>query len=132
MIAYIIKSSISLLLMFGLYWFLLRKEKLFVFNRFFLIVSVVFSLVLPFISIPVNFQIAPQLNEIIPSYNYVAPEVIVADNIVPSDLNISQPNVEKETTSISIFTILLVLYISGVILFLIRFLRNIYLITKKE
>ena len=45
MIAYIIKSSVSLLLLFGLYWFLLRKEKLFVFNRFFLVVSVVFSLI---------------------------------------------------------------------------------------
>ena len=45
MTAYIIKSSISLLLLFGLYWFLLRKEKLFVFNRFFLIASIVLSLV---------------------------------------------------------------------------------------
>jgi hypothetical protein len=56
MTAYIIKSNVSLLLLFGLYWFLLRKEKLFVFNRFFLVASVVFSLVVPFISIPVNFQ----------------------------------------------------------------------------
>ncbi len=56
MIAYIFKSSLSLIILFGLYWFLLRKEKLFVFNRFFLIVSVVFSLVVPFISIPVNFK----------------------------------------------------------------------------
>jgi len=132
MTAYIIKSSVSLLLLFGLYWFLLRKEKLFVFNRFFLVVSLVFSLVLPFISIPVNFQIAPQLNEIIPAYNNDTPEVIVAHNIVPGDLNISQPFVEEETTSISIFTILLVLYISGVILFLIRFLRNIYLIIRRS
>ena len=44
MIAYILKSSLSLLILFGLYWFLLRKEKLFVFNRFFLVSSVVFSL----------------------------------------------------------------------------------------
>jgi TonB family protein len=132
MTAYIIKSSVSLLLMFGLYWFLLRKEKLFVFNRFFLILSIAFSLVLPLITIPVNLQIAPQLNEIIPSYNYAAPEVIVADNIVPRDLNISQSYVEKEKALINIFTILLVLYISGVILFLIRFLRNIYLILRRS
>ena len=56
MTAYIIKSSLSLILLFGLYWFLLRKEKLFVFNRFFLIFSQYFSLVIPFISIPVNIQ----------------------------------------------------------------------------
>ena len=132
MTAYIIKSSVSLLLMFGLYWFLLRKEKLFVFNRYFLIVSVAFSLILPFITIPVNFQIAPELNEIIPSYNYVAPDAIVADNIVSRDMNISQPYVEKETNSINIFTILLLLYISGVIMFLIRFSRNIYLILRRS
>lgn len=132
MTAYIIKSSVSLLLMFGLYWFLLRKEKLFVFNRFFLVVSVVFSLVLPFITIPVNFPIAPKLNEIIPSYNYITPEVIVADNIIPRDLNISQSYSEKEATLINIFTILLLLYISGVIMFLIRFLRNIYLIIRRS
>lgn len=132
MTAYIIKSSASLLLMFGLYWFLLRKEKLFVFNRFFLIVSIAFSLVLPFITIPVNFQIAPKLNEIIPSYKYVNPEDIVAGNIVPMDLNISQPYAEKETTLINIFTILLVLYISGVIMFFIRFLRNIHLILRRS
>jgi beta-lactamase regulating signal transducer with metallopeptidase domain len=132
MTAYIFRSSVSLLLMFGLYWFLLRKEKLFVFNRFFLIVSLAFSLVLPLITISVNFPTALQLNEIIPSYNYVAPEAIVADNIVPSDLNISQQYIEKETTSINIFTILLLLYISGVIMFLIRFSRNIYLILKRS
>jgi beta-lactamase regulating signal transducer with metallopeptidase domain len=132
MITFIIKSSISLVVLFGLYWFLLRKEKLFVFNRFFLILSITFSLVLPLITIPVNFQIAPQLNEIIPSYNNVAPEAIVTDNIVPSDLNISQPYAENETSSINIFKILLLLYISGVIMLLIRFSRNIYLILKRS
>ena len=53
MITYIWKSSLSLIFLFGLYWFLLRKEKLFVFNRYFLVLSVVFSLILPLISIPV-------------------------------------------------------------------------------
>jgi beta-lactamase regulating signal transducer with metallopeptidase domain len=132
MTAYIIKSSVSLLLMFGLYWFILRKEKLFVFNRFFLVISVVFSLVLPFISIPVNFQITPQLNEIIPAYNNVIPEVIVADNIVPGDMNISHPYIEKKTPVINISQIFLALYITGVILFLVRFLRNIYIIARRR
>ena len=91
MITYIFKSSLSLIILFGLYWFLLRKEKLFVFNRYFLVLSVVFSLIVPFISIPVNFQVTPQLEDIIPTYNYVIPEIINVDNIVPSDVNISQP-----------------------------------------
>jgi TonB family protein len=132
MTAYIIKSSVSLLLMFGLYWFILRKEKLFVFNRFFLVASVVFSLVVPFISIPVNFQVTPQLNDIIPAYDYLIPDINTAENTVPGDVNISQTYVGKETSVINISAILLSLYISGVILFLIRFMRNIYIIMRRR
>jgi hypothetical protein len=50
MIAFILKSSLALILFIGLYWFLLRKEKLFVFNRFFLLASLYFSLLVPFIT----------------------------------------------------------------------------------
>jgi TonB family protein len=131
MTAYIIKSSVSLMLLFGLYWFLLRKEKLFVFNRYFLVVSVVLSLVLPFISVPVNFRVTPQLNEIIPAYNYGDPQIRIPDNITTGDVNISQPNTGKKFSLISISAILFGIYISGVMLFLIRFLRNIYLIIKR-
>ena len=132
MITYIIKSSLSLIVMFGLYWLLLKKEKLFVFNRFFLIVSIVFSLILPFIAIPVNFQITQQINDIIPDYNYFNPQISMAENIVPSDVNISQPAIEKKNSVTSISAILLGIYFSGVIMFLIRFLRNMYLILRRS
>lgn len=132
MTGYIIKSSVSLLLMFGLYWFLLRNEKLFVFNRFFLVLSVVFSLAVPFISVPVNFGATPRLNDIIPAYDYVIPEIRTTDNIVPGDVNISQSYVEKEMTVIGISALLRALYVSGLILFLIRFLRNIYFIIQRS
>jgi len=132
MIAYIFKSSLSLIILFGLYWFLLRKEKLFVFNRFFLVASVVFSLVVPFISIPVNFQVTPQLEDIIPTYDYVIPEISIADSIIPGDVNISQPYVVKQHSVINISAILHVLYISGAIFFLIRFLRNIFIIIRRS
>ena len=131
MIAYILKSSLSLLILFGLYWFLLRKEKLFIFNRFFLVASVVFSLIVPFISIPVNFQISPKQKNIIPTYDYIMPEISSADNIIPRDMNINQSYVGKQPSPIDISEILLALYTSGVILFLIRFLRNIYIIYRK-
>jgi uncharacterized protein (TIGR02145 family) len=132
MIAYIFKSSLSLIILFGLYWFLLRKEKLFVFNRIFLITSVVFSLVVPFISIPVNFQVAPPLNYLIPAPTNVLPEISIADNIVTSDTNISQVSPVMHASVIKIPAILLVLYFSGVILFLIRFLRNLLLIIRRN
>jgi TonB family protein len=131
MTAYIIKSSLSLLLLFGLYWFLLRKEKLFVFNRFFLVASVVFSLVVPFISIPVNFQTTPGLENFIPAYNHKAPEIITTDNVVQNGVNSSQSYIQKETPLINISLVLFLLYFSGVLLFLIRFLRNLFLIVQR-
>jgi TonB family protein len=132
MTIYIIKSSTSLLLLFGLYWFLLRKEKLFVFNRVFLVGSVVFSLIVPFISIPVNFQVTTQLNEIIPTYNDIMTEISIADKIVPNEANNSQSYAEKQPSVFNIPAFLFAFYISGVILLLIRFLRNIYLITRRS
>lgn len=132
MTTYIIKSSVSLLLLFGLYWFLLRKEKLFVFNRFFLVASVVFSLLVPFISIPVNFQSTPRLENFIPAYNRITPEIITADNVVQNAANNSQVYNQKVTPLINLSVVIFLLYFSGVLLFLIRFLRNLFLIAQKS
>jgi hypothetical protein len=125
MTAYILKSSLSLIILFGLYWFLLRKEKLFEFNRFFLVLSVVFSLLVPFISIPVNFQTTPVQENFIPAY---VPEINSTYNVVADGENNSQPYIEKQPSAINISAVLLAIYVAGVIVFLVRFLRNIYII----
>jgi TonB family protein len=133
MTAYIIKSSVSLLLLFGLYWFLLRKEKLFVFNRFFLVASVVFSLVVPLISVPVNLRNAPALENFIPSRIYLNPEPVAALSNLPKNQPVTrQEYIKQEAPEISIASVLLVLYSAGVLLFLIRFLRNIYIIIQRS
>lgn len=49
MIEYIIKSTICLLISYGFYNLVLRQLRNFVFNRFYLLFSLVFSLVLPFL-----------------------------------------------------------------------------------
>jgi TonB family protein len=132
MTAYIIKSSVSLLLLFGLYWFLLRKEKLFVFNRLFLIASVVFSLIVPLISVPVNLRNTPALENLIPAQNYFNQKPIVTDinlpEVVPGP---QQQNIKKQAPELSNASLLHVLYVSGLLLFLIRFLRNIFLIYQR-
>jgi hypothetical protein len=130
MTAYIIKSSLSLIILFGLYWFLLRKEKLFVFNRFFLVLSVVFSLIVPFISIPVSFRVAPQVDKIITSENYFIP-LISSPGVVSPEMNTSQQYSEQQPASVNFPSILLASYYAGVILFLIRFLKNISVIIHK-
>ena len=131
MIAYIIKSSISLILLFGLYWFLLRKEKLFVFNRFFLLLSVIFSLILPLISIPVYFQTIHEPENIIPAHNYVIPEISKSENFVSGEINSDQSAVVIQPSGIDLPAILMVIYLSGTILFFLRFLKNIYSISHR-
>jgi beta-lactamase regulating signal transducer with metallopeptidase domain len=126
MIAFIIKSSLSLLFLYGLYWFLLRKEKFFIFNRYFLIISIVFSLVVPNITLPINLKMRQNLGKIISTANYGNPKVAFAQNILTN--NIYQPQDIKQASGISISNILLVIYISGVILLLFRFLKNIFAI----
>lgn len=149
MTAYIIKSSLSLLLLFVLYWFLLRKAKLFIFNRVFLIFSIIFSLVIPFIVIPVNIQndqlkknIATILNSNIPAFNHnqnVVPYIsnqpyteITTPTATPTVTSTANPTLTKKLTpEINFFKILYILYISVVILLLIRFVKNIFFILRK-
>jgi|ERR1035437_21886 beta-lactamase regulating signal transducer with metallopeptidase domain len=132
MTAYILKSSLSLLLLFGLYWLLLRNEKFFVFNRIFLVASVVFSMVVPFIYFPVNIQTIPKLEYFIPAYNHTTLGNIFVGDVVPNAVNNTQSFVQNNTTIISISVVLFILYFSGVLLFLIRFLRNLYLIIQRS
>jgi len=135
MTAYIIKSTLSLLLLFGLYWFLLRKEKLFVFNRFFLILSVLFSLTLPFITIPVSIQNSePQgsmkktLSAVVPAYT---PEQYAFKSTVNQSFNKSEPLQAPINERISYSQILILLYLAGVLLLLVRFIRNIFFLSNQ-
>jgi uncharacterized protein (TIGR02145 family) len=135
MIAYILKSSLSLLIMFGLYWFLLRREKLFIFNRFFLIFSILFSLVIPFISIPINIQDNETQKNIFTVLNSNLPAFSTEQNRISDITNqIStreQPSSEVLPSGINFSQILILLYVSGVVLLLFRFLRNIFLISRQ-
>lgn len=134
MIPYIIKSSLSLLLLFCLYWFLLRKEKLFKFNRFFLISSILFSLIIPFIAIPVNIQNNEAQNNIVTVLNSNIP-ISLNPNAFPSNINRTYPSIdtstEKITSGINFREIMSILYFSVVLLLLFRFFKNILYITHK-
>lgn len=59
MIDFIIKSTISLGILYLVYILVLSKLKTFKFNRFFLLGSLVFSIVIPFISIPFENSVVP-------------------------------------------------------------------------
>jgi beta-lactamase regulating signal transducer with metallopeptidase domain len=129
MTAYILKSSLSLLLLFGLYWFFLRREKLFIFNRYFLLFSILLSLVLPFISIPVNIQINEAQKNIITLLNGNLPALNYEQNPIV-DISKQQDTeadsfAEALPARISFSQILIILYFLGFILSLFRFTKNI-------
>ena len=102
MITFIFKSSLSLIILFGLYWFLLKKEKLLIFNRYFLILAIVFSLIIPFISIPVNFQTTLKPEKIITAFDNNIPNINPIQNTLKQDLNQSFTEVQPSRISISI------------------------------
>jgi len=135
MITYILKSSIYLVIMFGLYWFLLRQEKLFKFNRVFLIFSVLFSLSVPFISIPLSIGNHQTQESIITSLNSAFPIYSSEQNTISSTaypvLTAKDPLPVTVKKRISYSQILIILYFAGVLILLFRFIRNIFFIYRQ-
>ncbi|HLN55794.1 MAG TPA: M56 family metallopeptidase, partial [Bacteroidales bacterium] len=145
MTAFIIKSVICMILLFGLYWTLLRKEKLFVFNRYFLIISVLLSFAVPFITIPIYPVYREQAGEII-SMVFGTPEKSQAPAVInkiqpPSVINTSvqrEPSsgtggyappvmtVKNKAGAVGTGKVILAIYLAGFAVMLFRFCRNIY------
>ncbi|WP_116790555.1 M56 family metallopeptidase [Flavobacterium psychrotrophum] len=69
MVTFLLKSTIAMAVLFGIYHLFLEKEKMHRFNRFYLLGALVFSLILPFVSI----QDMPGL------YSAELPELILTD-----------------------------------------------------
>lgn len=58
LLPYLVKSGVLLTLLFMLYKLLLEKEKMHRFNRFFLLFSLLFGLIVPLISIDLNYDVS--------------------------------------------------------------------------
>ena len=55
-LSFLFDTIFCLAAFYSLYWFLLRKEKSFLFNRILLLSAVIFSFVIPFVSITSLFN----------------------------------------------------------------------------
>jgi hypothetical protein len=134
-----------MVLLFGLYHLILRKEKLFSFNRFYLIFAVVFSLAVPFVSIPVEFGSGLAAGEIAKALNSVQlfntgdnPEVIVPENSIAEETVFTETDVtnalpvpvQEQAGHAAIVIILLMIYLAGLALMLSRFVRNIIIVRR--
>jgi beta-lactamase regulating signal transducer with metallopeptidase domain len=118
MITYIIKSTISLMVLYGFFHFFLRQYKILVFNRIYLISSLVFSLIIPLITIPVNSGFI--INTGIRNLNLTTVQIIQSGG-----------NTVRSTPHISFLSIAFILFlaISGILL--VRFAFNIFNLFRK-
>lgn len=106
LMTYLLQSSISIAVMYALYWLLLRKETFFAVNRFYLIAAAVLSLILPLFnfSVPVNVT-----NEVY---------TVILDTVT-----VNAGQIDKATTgNLSLSQILLIVFFTGSAIFSVRFI----------
>ncbi len=117
MIAYLIKSSLCMLLLWGFYALFLEKENMHFTKRFYLIFSVVFSLIIPLITFTytTNIQVAPEL----------LPEPTIITMVMSDETAILEPSIDY----VSIF--LWSIYSIGVLSFGFRFIKNLKNLNKR-
>jgi len=121
MIDYLIKSGLCLVILLAVYHLFLEKEKMHRFNRFFLLFSLGFGLLVPLMSLglassplqPIGFS----------NMEGVAQSVIISGN--------TNPDMFMDTSKDYASTIILAIYGLGVLLLLTRFIINLVKITVK-
>jgi len=114
----LIQSSASIILLYLVYHIFLRKDTFFKTNRFYLVTSLLFSVIVPFID----------LSRILPNQDGVL--LVILDPIIITPDGIQQ-SVEANT---GLYNILLSIYLTGVVIFSLRFvyqLFQIYTLTRK-
>ncbi len=117
LINYIVESGISLTLLTSVYVLFLRKETFFRQNRIFLLVSILFSLILPLLKLPAISSVTPvMLSEVtvLPYRNLLSTITIYGRSV--------SLGFEHAVTSMNIFGYI---YLSGVLLFSIRLIVRI-------
>jgi beta-lactamase regulating signal transducer with metallopeptidase domain len=109
---FLIKSTITLFVLLAVYYLFLEKEKIHVFNRFYLLFSLAFSMVIPFISIEVIEKITQ------PTIETAKIQMLQGSSVVL-----------EETDYISLG--LWILYVIITLVLALRFINNINTISSK-
>ncbi|NII27547.1 M56 family metallopeptidase [Pseudoflavitalea sp. X16] len=112
MITYIIKATVCSILLLLVYRFLLQREKMYAFNRGYLLFSILFSLLVPFIT----FEVKP--DSIVPE-DIPLPLVITLEETAPA-----QPVTTEKGLSLLQAGMIVYVLITGILL--TRFLLNLY------
>ena len=122
MIDFLIKSTVSLSALLVVYHLLLEKEKMFRFNRYFLLFSLLFSLGVPFISFEIQQDIPIVYN------NATAFQAITTETL-PIQPEVANVNTEEQANYW--LSLLWITYIVITLILSYRFIQNIYIITSK-
>jgi len=118
MTAYLIKSALCLALMYGFYYVFLRNRKIYTFNRFFLIFSLLFSAVVPLLKLRLSFKLPINLDALV---------FANTSGIAVQNGNLPNQYVSEGSTVNPIWNVYLLV---AAILFL-RFVVNLYRIVRQ-
>ena len=116
MIDYLLKTIICSAWLFLLYFLLLRKEKIYHYNRFYLLFSLAFSFFVPFITITFTSPL----------------NTITAITRLPGTINTTPlQEVYQAEKHNYLFTVLLIIYVLITTVLLFRFIKNLFSICLK-
>lgn len=122
MIIYIIKSGLCLALILLVYKIVLERERMYTFNRYYLLFGLCFALIVPFITMETTVKIP--FTESATAANF---EALDTAGITDVDTK----NAQEATTIAPWIIATISLYAIGYLLFFFRFIRNIYRIFYK-
>jgi len=123
---YIVKSTIALTILYGSYLAFFHRETFLGFNRSYIILAAFFSFILPLISIPLLFDLNPNP---IPNFNFdrLILEMPGESTHIIKDSGFSSLS---QINPVSLWHIIGILYLLGVIFFIFMFLLQLFQISR--
>jgi bla regulator protein BlaR1 len=131
MISYLISFVLCSGLLLVVYHVFLSQENLYRFNRFYLLFSLVFSMVAPAITITLPQHVVAENNPIMEHIAPVIDQQPVTEFAGPAIASVPKLHAPAVVTINYLPYILLTIYLTIALLLLIRFVRNIYRIKQK-
>ena len=113
MVLYTIKSSGILFILYGYYWLFLRKQTFFTINRFYLLFSLILGMTLPYISIEITHPIL--------TTGHLYPAAYVDHFLDNANTDANNTAVQSARSKL-LPAVLFILYMAGVLFFLVRYL----------
>jgi hypothetical protein len=124
---YLLKSSLCMTAFYGLYFFGFRRLTFHALNRFYLLLSLVFSLTIPMLSYEREEVI---IIEPSPVSEIIYPEETVTQPTDNQAFAITPRAIESQKIEFDWIQILSIIYLSGVTIMLLLFFRNLILIVR--